>query len=79
MSKADRLKEETGVLKVAFEALIAVAVSLIMVGIKWLAQTFSTMNIILAVLALIAVDGTVDAGFRLFELDPLIFWKWYNR
>ena len=54
MSKADRLKEEIGVLKIAFGALIAVDVSLI----AWLAQNFSTVTAILVVLALIAVAGT---------------------
>jgi len=54
MSKAERLKEEIGVLKVAFGALIAIDVSLI----AWLAQNFSTANPVLAVLALVSVAAT---------------------
>lgn len=57
MSKADRIKEALGWLKVVFVALVAVDVSLI----AWLAQNFQSAENILVVLAFIAVVCTTAA------------------
>lgn len=57
MSRADRIKEALGWLKVVFVALVAVDVSLI----AWLAQNFRSADNVLAVLALVAVVCTTAA------------------
>jgi len=57
MSKADRIKEALGWLKVVFVALVAVDVSLV----AWLAQTFESAENVLVVLAFIAVVCTTAA------------------
>ncbi len=58
MSKADRLKEEIGWLKLVFGALIAVDVSLV----AWLAQNYATADRMLVLGGLVAtliLTGTV--------------------
>ncbi|HEV8718020.1 MAG TPA: hypothetical protein VGX03_35045 [Candidatus Binatia bacterium] len=50
MSKADRLKEEIGWLKLVFGALIAVDVSLV----AWLAQNYATADRVLVLVGLVA-------------------------
>jgi len=50
MSKADRLKEEIGWLKLVFGALIAVDVSLV----GWLAQNYATADHVLVLAGLVA-------------------------
>ena len=50
MSKADRLKEEIGWLKLVFGALLAVNVSLV----AWLAQNYATTDPVLVVAGLVA-------------------------
>ena len=57
MSKAERIKETLGWLKIVFAALVAVDVSLI----AWLAQNFSTAEAVTLLLALFAVAGTTAA------------------
>jgi len=57
MSKADRIKEALGWLKVVFAALVAVDISLI----AWLAQNFQSAETILIVLAFLAVVSTTAA------------------
>jgi 4-hydroxybenzoate polyprenyltransferase len=57
MSKADRIKEALGWLKIVFAALVAVDVSLI----AWLAQNFERAPNALLFLALIAVIATTGA------------------
>lgn len=57
MSKADRIKEALGWLKVVFVALVAVDVSLI----AWLAQNFKSADTILVILAFVAVICTTVA------------------
>lgn len=57
MSRADRIKEALGWLKVVFVALVAVDVSLI----AWLAQNFQTADSVLVVLAFVAVVCTTAA------------------
>ncbi len=57
MSKADRIKEALGWLKVVFAALVAVDVSVI----AWLAQNFQSADNVLVVLALVAVVCTTAA------------------
>ena len=54
MSKAERIKETLGWLKIVFAALVAVDVSLI----AWLAQNFRTAEAVTLLLALCAVAGT---------------------
>ena len=54
MSKAERIKEPLGWLKIVFAALVAVDVSLI----AWLAQNFRTAEAVTLLLALFAVAGT---------------------
>ena len=54
MSKAERIKETLGWLKIVFAALVAVDVSLI----AWLAQNFRTAEAVTLLLALFAVAGT---------------------
>lgn len=54
MSKADRIKEALGWLKVVFASLVAVDISLI----AWLAQNFQSADNILVVLAFLAVVCT---------------------
>ena len=53
MSKAERIKETLGWLKIVFAALVAVDVSLI----AWLAQNFRTAEAVTLLLALFAVAG----------------------
>ena len=60
MSKADRIKEALGWLKVVFAALVAVDVSVI----AWLAQNFQSAENVLVVLAFIAVVCTTAAIVR---------------
>jgi len=50
MSKADRLKEEIGWLKLVFGALLAVDVSLV----AWLAQNYATADYVLVLAGLVA-------------------------
>ena len=50
MSKADRLKEEIGWLKLVFGALLAVDVSLV----AWLAQNYATADRLLVLAGLVA-------------------------
>ncbi len=57
MSKADRIKEALGWLKVVFAALVAVDVALI----AWLAQNFQGADNVLVILALVAVVFTTAA------------------
>ncbi|TMG73413.1 MAG: hypothetical protein E6H75_13495 [Betaproteobacteria bacterium] len=57
MSKADRIKEALGWLKVVFAALVAVDVALI----AWLAQNFQGAENVLVILALVAVVFTTGA------------------
>ncbi len=57
MSKAERIKEAVGWLKVVFVALVAVDVSLI----AWLTQNFQRAPNILLFLAFAAVVGTTAA------------------
>jgi 4-hydroxybenzoate polyprenyltransferase len=57
MSRADRIKEGLGWLKVVFVALVALDVSLI----AWLAQSFKTAETVLVVLAFIAAVCTTAA------------------
>ena len=57
MSRADRIKEALGWLKVVFVALVAVDVSLI----AWLAQNFQSADNVLVVLTLVAVVCTTAA------------------
>jgi len=54
MSKAERIKETLGWLKIVFAALVAVDVSLI----AWLAQNFRTAEAVTLLLALFAVAST---------------------
>jgi len=56
-SKADRIKEALGWLKVVFAALVAVDISLI----AWLAQNFQSAENVLVMLAFIAVVCTTAA------------------
>ena len=72
MSKAERIKEPLGWLKIVFAVLVAVDVSLI----AWLAQNFRTAEAVTLLLALFAVAGTAagivavnHAAFR--RLAPL--------
>jgi predicted phage tail protein len=51
MSKADRLKEEIGWLKLVFGALLAVDVSLV----AWLAQNYATAGRVLVLTSLVAI------------------------
>ena len=51
MSKADRLKEEIGWLKLVFGALLAVDVSLV----AWLAQNYATARRVLVLASLVAI------------------------
>jgi len=51
VSQIDRIKEILGWLKVVFGALIVIDVSLI----AWLAQNFGTADVVLLVLAFVAV------------------------
>jgi len=57
MSKADRIKEALGWLRVVFAALVAVDISLV----AWLAQSFQRAETVLVVLAFIAVVCTTAA------------------
>ena len=57
MSRAERIKETLGWLKVVFAALVAVDISLI----AWLAQNFQDAEDVLVVLAFIAVVCTTAA------------------
>ena len=57
VSKAERIKEALGWLKVVFAALVAVDVSLI----AWLTQNFESADGVLVVLALVAVVCTTVA------------------
>jgi Mn2+/Fe2+ NRAMP family transporter len=57
MSKAERIKETLGWLKIVFAALVAVDVSLI----AWLAQNFQRAESVLVVLAFVAVICTTAA------------------
>ena len=57
MSKADRIKETLGWLKVVFAALVAVDVSVV----AWLAQNFQRAENVLVVLAFLAVVATTGA------------------
>lgn len=57
MSRADRIKEALGWLKVVFAALVAVDISLI----AWLAQNFQSADSVLVILALVAVVCTTAA------------------
>jgi hypothetical protein len=75
MSKADRIKEALGWLKVVFVSLVAVDVSLI----AWLVQNFETaetMHVVLASIAVVwataAIIGINYAAFkRIAELENL--------
>lgn len=58
MSKADKLKEEIGWLKVVFGILVATDISLV----AWLAQNYANVSILLLVccgIAVILVTGAV--------------------
>lgn len=64
MSKADRLKEEIGWLKLVFGALLAIDVSLV----AWLAQNYATTDRVLVLAGLAAtliLTGVVVAVNRL--------------
>ena len=54
MSRTDQIKETLGWLKVVFGALVAVDVSLI----AWLAQNFHSADVVLIILAVMAVIAT---------------------
>jgi len=73
MSKADRLKEEIGWLKVVFAVCVALDASLV----AWLAQNYATANLLLVVtgcvasvlIALLIVFVNRRAYRRLEELE----------
>ena len=75
MSKADKLKEEIGWLKVVFALLVATDISLI----AWLAQKYATASLLLSVscaLAVVIVTGAVvwvnhTAYTKIDELENL--------
>jgi 4-hydroxybenzoate polyprenyltransferase len=75
MSKADKLKEEIGWLKVMFGILVATDISLV----AWLAQNYSTASVLLLTfcgLAVIIVTGAIvwvnrTAYRKIDELEDL--------
>lgn len=75
MSKADKLKEEIGWLKVVFAILVATDISLV----AWLAQNYASANMLLLVfcgIAVLLVTGAVvwvnrTAYRKIDELEEL--------
>ena len=75
MSKADRLKEEIGWLKVVFGILVATDISLV----AWLAQHYADANVVLLIccgLAVLIVTATIirvnrTAYRKIDELETL--------
>ncbi len=57
MSKADKLKEEIGWLKVVFALLVATDISLI----AWLAQNYATSSLLLSIVCALAVSIVTGA------------------